>query len=178
MFFCQHHLRFSFESYARSPSGRFRPLFGAPSRSRHPHRVHYVGEKDRFVTLSSRKKGGHRKSTPVGHKSGPEVENPPRRTDRFISESRTYSFVFSGGSVPFLTPKGHQPPSGWLEPLCCVRPTAPSRCGLPRRVSPGASGQPTAKYHLQPIVGIGRGRPTRNHTAREGPAKEPLSHLP
>lgn len=39
-------------------------------------------------------------------RSAPKVENPLSRTDRFISESRTYSVVFPGSLVLFLTPKG------------------------------------------------------------------------
>ncbi len=62
------------------------------------------------------------------------VENPPCRTDRFIPESRTHVLVFSGGSVPFLTPKG--PPAAdrlarivvLCAPNCCqsIWPSASS----------------------------------------------------
>lgn len=57
------------------------------------------------MALPHRKKSGHRKAIADGHKSGPEVENPPRRTDRSIPQSWTYSVVFSGAPVPFLSPK-------------------------------------------------------------------------
>ncbi len=158
MFFCQHHLRFSFESYARSPLGRFRPLFGAPSRSWHPHRVHYVGEKDRFVTLSSRKKGGHRKSTPVGHRMYFGGEPSPA-----VSESRTYSFVFSGGSVPFLAPKG--PPAA--ERLARTVVLCAPNCSQSMR--PSASSSPWSVSTIDCKVPSSAHRRSRSWAAHQEP---------
>jgi hypothetical protein len=130
------------------------------------------------VALPRREKSTHRKSVAVGYKSGPEVEKPPRRTDRFISECGTYSAVFSAGSVPFRRPRAHRPPSDSLELLCCVHPTAPSRYSLQRQALLEASGQPTAECHLRPTDESGRKWPTRSRSAREGPAREPLSVEP
>ncbi len=74
------------------------------------------------------------------------VENPPRPYPRAGLTPSSSRLVRS----PFCCRSAHRPPSGWPESLCCVHPTAPSRPDPRRRVLPGASGQPTAKYHLRP----------------------------
>jgi hypothetical protein len=180
MFFCQHHFRFSSESYARSLSGRFRPPSGPPSGPRQPYRVHYVGEKERFLALPSRKKSGHRKSIPVGykHKSVPEAGNPPRRTDRFISECRTRSFVFSGGSFSSLLSVG---PSATERLARTVLPSAPN-CF--QSIWPSASSSPWSFRATDLRVPSSAHRRNRSWARPHEPYRSgrslqgPRSHLP
>jgi len=160
-------------------SNRLRPLFGPPNRPRDPHSIHHVGEKGRFVALPGRKKSGHRKSVAISHKMDFGGEPSPA-----VSESRAYSVVFSAGPVPFLSSVG--PPAAErlarivvLSTLNCSQSIWPSASSSPCSFSTIDCSVPSSALDRVRSFGeIGRIRSSRNHNAREGLAREPLSEAP
>ncbi|MCS3679367.1 hypothetical protein GGP72_003319 [Salinibacter ruber] len=94
-----------------------------------------------------------------------------------VSECRTYSAIFSGGSVPFFHRSGRWLPSDSPELSCYPHPTAPSRFDPLRRALPESCGQLTAASHLWLTDEICCGTSSMTHIALENLVRVLPSHL-